>query len=66
MDRARGSALCLSGSVFVACASQSLSARDSGHLNLLPQETSSVLKEPVGVVYTEDSTNTKNLPRGSA
>ncbi|KAK7246049.1 hypothetical protein RIF29_40907 [Crotalaria pallida] len=47
----------------VTAFSQSLSARDSGHLNLLPQETSSVLKEPVGVVYTEDSTNTKNLPR---
>ncbi|KAE9594789.1 hypothetical protein Lal_00013242 [Lupinus albus] len=41
----------------------SLSATDTGHLNLLPQETSSVLKEPVGVVYTEDSTNTKNLSR---
>ncbi|KAE9599142.1 hypothetical protein Lal_00043882 [Lupinus albus] len=40
----------------------SLSATDSEHLNLLPQETSTTLKEPVGV-YTEDSTSTKNLPR---
>ncbi|QHO37485.1 putative galacturonosyltransferase [Arachis hypogaea] len=38
-------------------------AGDSGHLNLLPQETSTALKEPIGVVYTEDLTETKNLPR---
>ncbi|TKY53884.1 galacturonosyltransferase 4 [Spatholobus suberectus] len=37
---------------------------DSGHLNLLPQETSTALKEPIGVVYAEDTTNTKNLPHG--
>ncbi|KAE9591550.1 hypothetical protein Lal_00039112 [Lupinus albus] len=42
----------------------SLSATDSEHLNLLPQETSNVPKEPVRFVYTEGSTNTKNLPRG--
>lgn len=42
-----------------------LSTADSGHLNLLPQETSTVLKEPIGVVYTnEDSINRRNLPRG--
>ncbi|KAK7363886.1 hypothetical protein VNO77_06046 [Canavalia gladiata] len=41
-----------------------VSAADSGHLNLLPQETSTVIKEPIGVVYTEDTTNTKNLPQG--
>ncbi|XP_027329622.1 probable galacturonosyltransferase 4 [Abrus precatorius] len=41
-----------------------VSAADSGHLNLLPQETSTVLKEPVGVVYSEDPTNTENLPQG--
>ncbi|KAK7331191.1 hypothetical protein VNO77_25409 [Canavalia gladiata] len=40
------------------------SAADSGHLNLLPQETSTAIKEPIGVVYTEDdSANTKNLPQ---
>ncbi|KAK7262052.1 hypothetical protein RJT34_29612 [Clitoria ternatea] len=39
-----------------------VSAADTGHLNVLPQETSTVLKEPIGVVYTEDTTNTKNLP----
>ncbi|KAL1320416.1 hypothetical protein HN51_065137 [Arachis hypogaea] len=38
-------------------------AGDSGHLNLLPQETSTALKEPIGVVYTEDLTKTKNLPQ---
>ncbi|XP_061344336.1 probable galacturonosyltransferase 4 [Gastrolobium bilobum] len=40
-----------------------LSAADSGHLNLLPQETSTAVKEPIGVVYTEDSTKAKNLPK---
>ncbi|XP_027368999.1 probable galacturonosyltransferase 4 isoform X2 [Abrus precatorius] len=41
------------------------SAADSGHLNLLPQETSTAIKEPIGIVYTEDdSTNRKNLPQG--
>ena len=41
------------------------SAADSGHLNLLPQETSTVLKEPIGVVYTDaDSINQRNLPKG--
>ncbi|KAI9122687.1 hypothetical protein K1719_006527 [Acacia pycnantha] len=35
------------------------SAGDDGHLNLLPQETSTVLKEPIGVVYTEGSTDSK-------
>ncbi|XP_027369007.1 probable galacturonosyltransferase 4 isoform X3 [Abrus precatorius] len=40
------------------------SAADSGHLNLLPQETSTAIKEPIGIVYTEDdSTNRKNLPQ---
>ncbi|KAJ1400381.1 Nucleotide-diphospho-sugar transferase [Sesbania bispinosa] len=39
-----------------------VSAADSGHLNLLPQEISAVLKEPIGVVYTEESSNRKNLP----
>ncbi|XP_004486385.1 probable galacturonosyltransferase 4 [Cicer arietinum] len=43
----------------------SFSAADSSHLNLLPQETSTVLKEPIGVVYTnEDSIKRKNLPQG--
>ncbi|XP_061354848.1 probable galacturonosyltransferase 4 [Gastrolobium bilobum] len=40
-----------------------VSAVDTGRLNLLPEETSTVLKEPIGVVYTEDFTNTKNLPQ---
>ncbi|KAL2339305.1 hypothetical protein Fmac_013751 [Flemingia macrophylla] len=40
-------------------------AADSGHLNVLPQETSSVLKEPLGVVHTEDTKNTKKFPHGS-
>ncbi|XP_058723678.1 probable galacturonosyltransferase 4 isoform X1 [Vicia villosa] len=40
------------------------SAADSSHLNLLPQETSTVLKEPIGVVYTDDdSVNRRNLPQ---
>ncbi|CAJ2658130.1 probable galacturonosyltransferase 4 [Trifolium pratense] len=40
-------------------------AADSGHLNLLPQETSTVLKEPIGVVFSnEDSIDKRNLPRG--
>ncbi|KAK7387647.1 hypothetical protein VNO78_22434 [Psophocarpus tetragonolobus] len=39
-------------------------ATDSGHLNLLPQETYTALKEPIGVVYTEDTTNTNNLFHG--
>ncbi|XP_054778022.1 probable galacturonosyltransferase 4 isoform X2 [Prosopis cineraria] len=39
------------------------SAGNSGHLNLLPQETSTILQEPIGVVYTEGSTNTKTSPR---
>ncbi|MED6207031.1 putative galacturonosyltransferase 4 [Stylosanthes scabra] len=39
-------------------------AGDSAHLNLLPQETSTAIKEPIGVVYTEDSsTKTKNFPQ---
>ncbi|XP_057416448.1 probable galacturonosyltransferase 4 [Lotus japonicus] len=41
-----------------------VSAADSAHLNLLPQETSMILKEPIGVVYTDDSLNTKKLPQG--
>ncbi|KAG4990236.1 hypothetical protein AAZX31_09G017000 [Glycine max] len=41
------------------------SAADFSHLNLLPQETSTAVKEPVRVVYTEeDSTNKRNLPQG--
>ncbi|KAH1208805.1 hypothetical protein AAZX31_15G117800 [Glycine max] len=41
------------------------SAADSSHLNLLPQETSTAVKEPVRAVYTEeDSTNRRNLPQG--
>ncbi|XP_047182310.1 probable galacturonosyltransferase 4 [Vigna umbellata] len=41
------------------------SAADSRHLNLLPQETSTTVKEPVRVVYTEeDSINRRNFPRG--
>ncbi|XP_022720733.1 probable galacturonosyltransferase 4 isoform X2 [Durio zibethinus] len=30
---------------------------DTRHLNVLPQETSTVLKEPVGIVYSDHSTN---------
>ncbi|XP_020230664.1 probable galacturonosyltransferase 4 isoform X1 [Cajanus cajan] len=41
-----------------------VSAAGSGHLNILPQETSTVLKEPIGVLYTEGTTNPKNLPHG--
>ncbi|KAK7303464.1 hypothetical protein RJT34_14371 [Clitoria ternatea] len=45
-------------------ASIALSSVESGHLNLLPQETSTAIKEPIGVVYTEeDSTKEKNLPQ---
>ena len=41
------------------------SAADSSHLNLLPQETSTTVKEPVRVVYTEeDSTNRKDFTPG--
>ncbi|XP_014518824.1 probable galacturonosyltransferase 4 [Vigna radiata var. radiata] len=41
------------------------SAADSRHLNLLPQETSTTVKEPVRAVYTEeDSINRRNFPRG--
>ncbi|CAL5184060.1 unnamed protein product [Lathyrus oleraceus] len=37
---------------------------DSSHLNLLPQETSTVLKEPIGVVYADDDwINRRNLPQ---
>ncbi|KAK2394435.1 putative galacturonosyltransferase [Trifolium repens] len=40
-------------------------AADSSHLNLLPQETSTVLKEPIGVVFSnEDTIDKRNLPRG--
>ncbi|KAK4254535.1 hypothetical protein QN277_009907 [Acacia crassicarpa] len=39
------------------------STGDDGHLNLLPQETSTVLKEPIGVVYTEGSTDSKSSPQ---
>ncbi|KAI4298859.1 hypothetical protein L6164_032373 [Bauhinia variegata] len=39
------------------------STADTGRLNLLPQETSTALKEPIGVVYTENSTKTNNLPQ---
>ncbi|XP_004499343.1 probable galacturonosyltransferase 4 [Cicer arietinum] len=35
----------------------------SSHLNLLPQETSTILKEPIGVVYSEDTSNIKSLPQ---
>ncbi|RDX69937.1 putative galacturonosyltransferase 4, partial [Mucuna pruriens] len=49
----------------VTAFTQTFSAADSGHLNLLPQETSKAVKEPVRVVYTEeDSTNRRNLPQG--
>ncbi|OWM85672.1 hypothetical protein CDL15_Pgr029095 [Punica granatum] len=34
---------------------------DSRHLNVLPQESSTTLKEPVGVVYTENSTKDVKL-----
>ncbi|KAK2412971.1 putative galacturonosyltransferase 4 [Trifolium repens] len=37
---------------------------DSRRLNLLPQETSTFLKEPIGIVYSEDSSNINNLPHG--
>ncbi|CAJ1962782.1 unnamed protein product [Sphenostylis stenocarpa] len=41
------------------------SAADSSHLNLLPQETSTTVKEPLRVVYSEeDFTNRRNFPRG--
>ncbi|ESW19558.1 hypothetical protein PHAVU_006G135100 [Phaseolus vulgaris] len=41
------------------------SAADSSHLNLLPQETSTTVKEPVRVVYTEeDSTNRRDFTPG--
>ncbi|KAK2448170.1 putative galacturonosyltransferase [Trifolium repens] len=41
-------------------------AADSSHLNLLPQETSTVLKEPIGVVFSnKDTIDKRNLPRGS-
>ncbi|XP_058753059.1 probable galacturonosyltransferase 4 [Vicia villosa] len=36
----------------------------SGHLNLLPQETSTIVKEPIGVVYSENFSNSNNLLRG--
>ncbi|KAI4296091.1 hypothetical protein L6164_036079 [Bauhinia variegata] len=45
-------------------AALTFNAADSGHLNVLPQETLTAFKEPIGVVYTEDSTKTKNLPQG--
>ncbi|GAU14754.1 hypothetical protein TSUD_204030 [Trifolium subterraneum] len=38
---------------------------DSGRLNLLPQETTStILKEPIGIVYSDHSSNINNLPQG--
>ncbi|XP_057724080.1 probable galacturonosyltransferase 4 [Arachis stenosperma] len=37
-------------------------AADSARLNLLPEETSAVLKEPIGDVHTNDSTSIKKLP----
>ncbi|XP_057430078.1 probable galacturonosyltransferase 4 [Lotus japonicus] len=41
------------------------SAADSSHLNLLPQETLTAIKEPIGVVYkSEDSTIPEKIPRG--
>ncbi|XP_045818034.1 probable galacturonosyltransferase 4 [Trifolium pratense] len=36
----------------------------SGRLNLLPQETSTILKEPIGIVYSDHSSNINNLPQG--
>ncbi|TKY72298.1 galacturonosyltransferase 4 [Spatholobus suberectus] len=40
------------------------SAADSSRLNLLPQETSTAVKEPLRVVYTEeDSTDKENFPQ---
>ncbi|CAI8615880.1 unnamed protein product [Vicia faba] len=36
----------------------------SGRLNLLPEETSTIVKEPVGIVYSENSSNSNNLLRG--
>ncbi|KHN40223.1 Putative galacturonosyltransferase 4 [Glycine soja] len=49
---------------FIDAVTAFVSAADSGHLNLLPQETSTVFKEPIGLVYTEDAANTKNLLHG--
>ncbi|XLT04917.1 hypothetical protein HN51_043666, partial [Arachis hypogaea] len=37
-------------------------AADSVRLNLLPEETSTVLKEPIGDVHIDDSTSIKKLP----
>uniref|UniRef100_A0A2P2LNI2 Hexosyltransferase n=1 Tax=Rhizophora mucronata TaxID=61149 RepID=A0A2P2LNI2_RHIMU len=33
---------------------------DTRHLNLLPQESSTILKEPIGIVYTDNSTATSS------
>ncbi|KAG2395567.1 galacturonosyltransferase 4 [Vigna angularis] len=52
-------------SVVLVRVREAFSAADSRHLNLLPQETSTTVKEPVRVVYTEeDSINRRNFPRG--
>ncbi|KAG5096342.1 hypothetical protein JHK82_046196 [Glycine max] len=42
---------------FIEAVTAFVSAADSGHLNLLPQE-------PIGLVYTEDTSNTENLLHG--
>ncbi|KAL2571358.1 hypothetical protein AAZX31_17G003900 [Glycine max] len=49
---------------FIEAVTAFVSAADSGHLNLLPQESSTVFKEPIGLVYTEDTSNTENLLHG--
>ncbi|OMO64650.1 Glycosyl transferase, family 8 [Corchorus olitorius] len=36
---------------------------DTRHLNVLPQETSTALKEPIGIVYSDHSTN--SIPNGT-
>ncbi|PQQ04594.1 putative galacturonosyltransferase 4 [Prunus yedoensis var. nudiflora] len=38
----------------------------TGRLNLLPQESSTTLKEPVGVVYSDNSTNSYPETKGSS
>ncbi|CAI8619636.1 unnamed protein product [Vicia faba] len=43
---------------------QAVGGVGSGSLNLLPEETSTIVKEPVGIVYSENSSNSNNLLRG--
>ncbi|KAJ8759689.1 hypothetical protein K2173_009787 [Erythroxylum novogranatense] len=39
---------------------------DSRHLNVLPQESSTILKEPIGIVYTDNSTTSSSATVASS